>query len=80
MIREADKGSAVVNMDIWRYIKEGLRQLNNRDVDTPFTADPTTEHCGEVRALLSRLCNQSVITEDMALDAFFVTFFGVSRH
>lgn len=40
VIKQADKGSAVVVMDREKYIDEAMRQLNDRDVYIPLQKDP----------------------------------------
>lgn len=65
VIRQADKGSAVVIMDRDRYIQEGYRHLTDTSVyhRTVATAINDTEH--DIRQLAERLHDDDVITDDM---------------
>ena len=43
IIKQADKGSAVVVMDRARYVGETMRQLNDKDTYIPLKKDPTED-------------------------------------
>lgn len=43
VIKQADKGSAVVVMDKNRYIREAMRQLNDGEVYVSLEGDPTED-------------------------------------
>lgn len=43
VIKQADKGSAVVVMDKNRYIREAMRQLNDGEVHVSLEGDPTED-------------------------------------
>ena len=44
IIMRADKGGAVVIMDIIDYVKEGNRQINNTNYYAELSYDPTIQH------------------------------------
>ena len=66
VIREADKGSAVVVMSHERYIAEASRQLSDTDVYQQVSSAVVFDVIEEVKDILSRLQKSGVITEDMA--------------
>ena len=66
VIREADKGSAVVVMSRERYIAEANRQLSDTDVYKQVSSAVVFDVIEEVKDILSRLQKSGVITEDMA--------------
>ena len=66
VIREADKGSAVVVMSCERYIAEAIRQLIDTDVYQQVSSAVVFDVIEEVKDILSRLQKSGVITEDMA--------------
>ena len=66
VIREADKGSAVVVMSRERYIAEAIRQLSDTDVYQQVSSAVVFDVIEEVKDILSRLQKSGVITEDMA--------------
>lgn len=41
IIKQADKGSSVVVMDKEAYLKEAMRQLDDKEVYQPLVKDPT---------------------------------------
>ena len=66
VIREADKGSAVVDMSRERYIAEANRQLSDTDVCQQVSSTVFIDVIEEVKDILSLLQKNGVITEDMA--------------
>ena len=66
VIREADKGSAVVVMSRERYIAEANRQLSDTDVYQQVSSTVFFDVIEEVKDILSRLRKSGVITKDMA--------------
>ena len=66
VIREADKGSAVVVMSRERYIAEANRQLSDTDVYQQVSSAVVFDVIEEVKDILSRLQKSGVIKEDMA--------------
>ena len=43
IIKQADKGSAVVIMDKKEYLREAMRQLDDKEVYQPLVKDPTKD-------------------------------------
>ena len=66
VIREADKGSAVVVMSRKRYIAETYRQLCDTDVYQQVYSTVFIDVIEEVKNILSRLQKSGDLTEDMA--------------
>ena len=66
VIRETDKGSAVVVMSRDRYIAEAYRQLSDANVYQQISSTVDFDVIDEVKDILSRLQKSCVITEDMA--------------
>ena len=66
VIREADKGSAVVVMSRVRCIAEANRQLCDTDVHQQASSAVVFYVIEEIKDILSRLQKSGVITEDMA--------------
>ncbi|KAL9977158.1 hypothetical protein ACROYT_G014536 [Oculina patagonica] len=48
IIKQADKGSAVVVLDKGTYVQEAMRQLNDEEVYTSLDTDPTQEMVGRI--------------------------------
>ncbi|KAJ8039742.1 hypothetical protein HOLleu_13841 [Holothuria leucospilota] len=65
VIRQADKGSAVVIMDRCRYIQEGYRLLNDTSVYQRTEATTINDIERDIRQLADRLHDDDVITDDM---------------
>ena len=72
VIREADKGSAVVVMSRERYIAEANRQLSDTDVYQQVSSTVFFVVIEEVKDILSRLQKSGVITEGIATIAVLV--------
>ena len=70
VIREADKGLAVVEMSRERYIAEAYRQVGDTDVYQRVSSTVFFDVIEEVKDILSSLQNSGVITENMATYAF----------
>lgn len=65
VIRQADKGSAVVVMDRQRYIQEGYRLLNDTSVYQRTEATVISDIERDIRQLADQLHNDDVISDDM---------------
>jgi hypothetical protein len=76
VVKEADKGSAVVVMDRARYIAECKRQLEDTSVYMPLTADPSKENFRSIKILLDRMLEIVLITEDQANFALPLFFYS----
>ena len=55
VIKQADKGSALVVMDKEKYIDEAMRQLNDRDVYIPLQKDPTAAMIKKINVRINKL-------------------------
>ena len=65
-ITKADKGGAVVIMDITSYIAEADRQLNNEEFYKKITHDPTQLHAERINNTIDQLKGEGLISEKVA--------------
>ena len=63
VIKKADKGSAVVIMDTVDYLREGYRQLNDRNFYTKLDHDSTGDISERICRVLTDMKNNKIITE-----------------
>ena len=63
IIKQADKGSAVVVVDRVRYVGEAMRQLNDKDVYIPLNKDPTAEMIELINGRIRRLHGDGYISD-----------------
>ena len=63
VIKQADKGSAVVVMDREKYVSEAMRQLNDKEVYIPLTKDPTEEMIETINGRVNRLHRDGYIKD-----------------
>ena len=54
VIKKADKGSAVVIMQTTDYLREGYRQLSDRNFYNTLTEDPTLAISNKICAVLTK--------------------------
>ena len=66
IITKADKGGAVVIIDVEDYVKEAEHQLSNKDGYKKLQYDPTQTHSRLVNDTITRLKNDKLITENIA--------------
>ena len=66
MITKADKGGAVVIMDVGNYITEAKRQLENEESYKKLQNDPTTVHAEFINKTIERFKHEGLITEKVA--------------
>ena len=66
IITKADKGGAVVIMDVKDYIKEAARQLNNTENYRKLQEDPTATNMKLVNDTIERFKKQKLINEKVA--------------
>ena len=66
VIRDADKGSAVVVMDRDRYIAEAMRHLSDNSTYVKLDNDPSAQYAKELDQLIKRLERNGTIEADMA--------------
>lgn len=65
VIKQADKGGALVVWDREAYITEGLRQLSDLKFYKPLDCDPTTEYSDIIHRFISDLQDNGSITNDI---------------
>ena len=63
VIKQADKGSAVVVMDREKYVNEAMRQLNDENVYIPLKKDPTAEMIKKINARIITLHDDGYISD-----------------
>ena len=63
IITKADKGGAVVIVDVKDYIKEAERQLNNTDNYRKLQEDPTATNTKLVNDMIERFKKQKLVNE-----------------
>jgi len=61
IIKKADKGSAVVLMDLGDYIKEAERQLSDTDFYIPTDSDLSEKHIKEIEEILKTMVEKDEI-------------------
>ena len=66
IITKANKGGAVVIIDVEDYIKEAEHQLTNKDSYKKLQYDPTQTHSRLVNDTITRFKNDKLITENIA--------------
>ena len=66
IITKADKGGAVVIMNVDDYIKEANRQLQDENCYKRITNDPTKLHSERVNNAINDMKNEGLITEKVA--------------
>ena len=66
IIKEADKGSAVVVMDKDRYINESKRQLGDENVYKQLNEDSRDEDYTDLQDLVERMLAAGILTEDQS--------------
>ena len=68
IIKNADKGGAIVIQDVQKYKDEALRQLNNEQFYKKLKHDKTEEHAKKISAVLKQLGNRNEIPKEMVKD------------
>ena len=66
IITKADKGGAVVIMDVKDYIDEAKRQLDNENCYKKLTNDPTKMHAKCINNTIDQFKNEGIIQEKVA--------------
>ena len=66
VIKDADKGSAVVIMDRTRYIQEALRHLEDMNTYVRLDCDPSSSFLSQIELVVKRLKSEGVLTKDQA--------------
>ena len=63
IIKQADKGSAVVILDRDKYVAEAMRQLNESEVYISLRDDPTVDMIRKVNGRVEKLHNDGYISQ-----------------
>ena len=63
IIKQADKGSAVVILDRDKYVAEAMRQLNDSEVYISLRDDPTVDMIRKVNGRVEKLHNDGYISQ-----------------
>ena len=71
IIKEADKGSAVVVWDRKDYLKEAEKQVGDKETYQEFSSDPVSPLISIVKSCLSRVKNRGDIPNE-TLEYFFI--------
>ena len=64
LIKQADKGSAVVVMDKEAYLTEGTKQLDDKEIYQPLVKDPTKDMIKKVNARIKESYQKGNIDKD----------------
>ena len=67
IITKADKGGAVVFMDVKNYINEAHRQLNNKDHYKILNKDPTTTNAKLVNDTIQRFKKEKLLKKKLQM-------------
>ena len=63
VIKKADKGSAVVIMNTTDYLREGYRQLSDRNLYVKIREDPTEQISDKICKVLTEMKNFKLIAQ-----------------
>ena len=66
IITNADKGGAVVIMDVEKYINEANRQLSDERNYKKLQEDPTLQHSNLVNNTIDRFKKENIISKKLA--------------
>ena len=66
VICNADKGGAVVILDVKDYVKEAMRQLGDTNFYKVLPNDPTELHCELVNNTIEKFKRESKLTDKLA--------------
>ena len=66
IITKADKGGAVVIVDVKDYIKEAEGQLNNTENYKKLQEDPTATNMKSINDAIERFKNQKLVNQKVA--------------
>ena len=65
-ITDADKGGAVVILDVEDYVKEAERQLNNKENYRKINYDPTTVNNETIHKVISRFQKENLLSKNIS--------------
>ena len=66
VITNADKGGAVVILDVEDYIKDAERQLNNKENYRKIICDPTTANNEPIHKVISRFQKENLLSKNIS--------------
>ena len=66
IITNADKGGAVVIMDVEKYINEANRQLSDKHYYKTLQEDPTLQHSNLVNDTIDRFKKENLLSKKLA--------------
>ena len=66
VITDADKGGAVVILDVEDYVKQAERQLNNKENYRKKICDPTTANNETIQKVISRFQKESLLSKNIS--------------
>ena len=66
VITNADKGGAVVILDVEDYVKEAERQLNNKENYRKIIYDPTTANNETIHKVISRFQKKNLLSKNIS--------------
>ena len=79
IIKQADKGSAVVILDRYKYVAEAMRQLNDSEVSISLRDDPTVDMIRKVNGRVEKLHNDGHVSQS-TLQYLMVTNEAKAEH
>ena len=65
VITKADKGGAVIIMDVDAYVSEANKQLNDKKFYKKLTYDPTQVHAERINKAIDHFKEEGLITENV---------------
>ena len=65
-ITDADKGGAVVILDVEDYVKEAEKQLNNRENYRKINYDPTDVNNESIHKVISRFQKENLLSKNIS--------------
>ena len=66
VITDADKGGAVVILDVEDYVKEAERQLNNKENYRKIIYDPATANNETIHKVISRFRKENLLSKNIS--------------
>ena len=66
VITDADKGGAIVILDVEDYVKEAERQLNNKENYRKINYDPTTVNNETIHKVISRFQKENLPSKNIS--------------
>ena len=66
VITDADKGGAIVILDVEDCVKEAERQLNNKENYRKINYDPTTVNNETIHKVISRFQKENLLSKNIS--------------